>query len=181
MQQECTSPVVILDELDKAQSSGIGDDPAGFLYGLLEPSAASRFIDAAIGLPIDASRISWIATSNSTAGIHPAILSRMTVVEINAPTPAQMPAVVASIHRDLLQREDWGAWFDQPLNPEAEAALALLSPREVRLAIEDMYASAAAAGRRAVQRSDVPGRRQQGVGSRPIGFIHNNSQLRKTA
>lgn len=173
LQHDCMSPVLILDELDKAHSSGDGDATSGFLYGLLEPSTASRFVDAAIGLPIDASMVSWIATSNDTAGIHPAILSRLTVIEVNCPTPAQMPAVVASIHRELVSNADWGGWFE-PLSAEVLAALTALSPREVRRAIEDAYANAACAGRRVVVLADVSNNRSSGNQRRQIGFIHSN-------
>jgi ATP-dependent Lon protease len=173
LQHECMSPVVILDELDKAEANGGGQDASGFLYGLLEPSTASRFVDAAIGMPIDASMVSWIATSNDTAGIHPAILSRLTVIEVNCPTPAQMPAVVASIHRDLLNNADWGSWFE-PLSAEVLAALTALSPREVGRAIEDTYANAACAGRRVVTPADVTDNRLSRHKRHRIGFIHSN-------
>lgn len=174
LQNDCMSPVLILDELDKAHSNGDGEDAAGFLYGLLEPSTASRFVDAAIGLPIDASMVSWIATSNGTADIHPAILSRLTVIEVNCPTPAQMPAVVASIHRELLSNEDWAGWFEQPLSAEVVTALTALAPRAVRRAIEDAYASAACAGRRFVIAADVSDNDSPGHQRRRIGFIHSN-------
>jgi len=174
-QQDCMSPVVILDELDKAQSNGDGEDAVGFLYGLLEPSTARRFVDAAIGLPIDASMMSWIATSNGTANIHPAILSRLTVIEVNCPTPAQMPAVVSSIHRELLSNEDWAGWFEQPPPAEVLTALAELPPRAVRRAFEDAYASAACAGRRFLIAADVSDNRSPGPHRRQIGFIHSNT------
>ena len=176
LQSDCMSPVLILDELDKANSNGDGEDAAGFLYGLLEPSTASRFVDAAIGLPIDASMVSWIATSNGTSDIHPAILSRLTVIEVNCPTPAQMPAVVASIHRQLLSNEDWAGWFEQPLSAEVVTALTALSPRAVRRAIEDAYASAACAGRRSVIAADVSDNGSPGQQRRQIGFIHSNEK-----
>lgn len=176
LQHDCMSPVLVLDELDKAHSNGDSGDVAGFLYGLLEPSTASRFVDAAIGLPIDASMVSWIATSNDTAGIHPAILSRLTVIEVNCPTPAQMPAVVASVHRELLSKADWAEWFEQPFSAEVLAALTALSPREVWRAIEDAYASAACSGRRFLIAADVSDNRAPGKQRRPIGFIHTNEK-----
>lgn len=174
LQQDCMSPVVILDELDKAHSNGVDENAAGFLYGLLEPSTARRFVDAAIGLPIDASMISWIATSNGTADIHPAILSRLTVVEVDCPTPAQMPAVVASIHRELLANADWAEWFEQPLSAEVVTALTAMPPRAVRRAFEDAYASAAWAGRRFLIAADVGDHGSRWHQPRRIGFIHSD-------
>jgi MoxR-like ATPase len=174
LQNECMSPVVVLDELDKARSNGTGDDVVGFLYGLLEPVTARRFTDAAVGLAMDASKISWIATCNDVRAIDAAILSRFTIIEVPLPTAKEMPAVIDSIHRDLMSTADWAAWFEQPLSNEVVTALAALSPRAVMGAIEDAYASAATAGRHVVIPADVSNscspRRQ-----RPIGFIHSNN------
>lgn len=174
LQNACMSPVIVLDELDKARSDGSGEDVVGFLYGLLEPLTSRRFTDAAIGLAIDASKISWIATCNHVRLIDPAILSRFTLIEVPQPTAQQMPAVISSIHRDLVSTADWAAWFDQPLSNEVITALTALSPRAVLRAIEDAYASAATAGRRVVIPADVQESRAP-HGQRQIGFIHSNS------
>jgi len=172
MQHECMSPVLILDELDKARSDG-SDDVVGFLYSLLEPVTARRFTDAAIGLAIDTSKVNWIATCNDLRAIDVAILSRFTVMEVPQPKVHEMPAVIASIHNDLMSAADWIGWFDQPLSIDVVAALAALSPRAVIRAIEDAYASAAAAGRRVVVPADVSDSRSPHR-SHPIGFIHND-------
>jgi len=174
LQNECMSPVVVLDELDKARSGGTGDDVVGFLYGLLEPVTARRFTDAAIGLAMDASKISWIATCNDVRAIDAAILSRFTIIEVPLPTAHEMPAVIGSIHRDLMSTSDWAAWFEQPLSNEVVTALAALSPRAVMGAIEDAYASAATAGRHVVIPADVSNSRSPRR-QRPIGFIHSNN------
>ena len=181
LQHECMAPVVVLDELDKACSGRNDNDPTGFLYSLLEPVTASQFTDAAVGLPIDASQISWIATSNSIDDIDPAIAGRFTILQIDRPTPDHMPAVVASIHRDTLAREDWAGWFLQPPLAEAMAELAALSPREVRFAIEEMYSAAASAGRRSVSRADVPHLRAPTGNPRPIGFGLQQASTRNSS
>ena len=174
LQNECMSPVVVLDELDKARSEGTGDDVVGFLYGLLEPVTARRFTDAAVGLAMDASKISWIATCNDVRAIDAAILSRFTRIEVPLPTAEEMRAVIDSIHRDLMSTADWAAWFEQPLSNEVVTALAALSPRAVMGAIEDAYASAATAGRHVVIAADVRSSRSPRW-QRPIGFIHSNN------
>lgn len=150
----CMSPVVVLDELDKARS-GSGDDPTAFLYSLLEPLTAVRFVDAAIGLTIDASRVFWIATSNDESALHPAIRSRFAVLPINAPTSDQMPPIIASIQRALLADAEWACFFERDLEPEVMDELSSLTPREVRRALEAAYARAALNGRRELIREDV--------------------------
>lgn len=175
LQAECMSPVVILDELDKAGSDDPSDDPTGFLYSVLEPLTARRFLDAAIGLPIDASRVSWIATCNDHRRIHPAILSRFLLVDIDYPSAGQMPAVVASIHRDMMAHSEWAAWFEQTLAREVVHALSMMAPREVRQTLEDAYANAASDGRRCVLPTDVQEVRRRAPVRTPIGFIHSSA------
>jgi len=168
LQAECMSPVVILDELDKVGS----DDPSGFLYSVLEPLTARRFLDAAIGLPIDASRVSWIATCNDHRRIHPAILSRFLLVDIDYPSASQMPAVVASIHRDMMAQSEWAAWFEPNLAREVVDALSMIAPREVMQTLEDAYANAANDGRRCVLPIDVRQVRRRAPVRHPIGFFN---------
>ena len=103
-----------------------------------------------------------------------AILSRFAIIEVPLPTAHEMPAVIGSIHRDLVSTADWAEWFEQPLSNEVITALAALSPRAVMRAIEDAYANAATAGRRVVIPGDVsdnrsPHRQHQ------MGFIHSNN------
>jgi len=180
LQNECMSPVILLDELDKARSANGDEEVTSFLYSLLEPLTAKGFCDAAIGLAIDASRITWIATCNDPQVIHPAIRSRFTMIDVRMPTSKQMPAVIESIHRELLLTAEWRAWFKQPPPAEALRALARFSPREARLAIEEMYASAAIAGRRSVLPDDVPKNASRARPTRQIGFIHDHT-LKGTA
>lgn len=172
LQAECMTPIVILDELDKAGFDDIADGPTGFLYSVLEPLTARRFVDAAIGLPIDASRVSWIATCNDHRRIHPAILSRFMLVEIDHPSAAQMPAVVGSIHRELMAHSEWAAWFDPSLAREVVDALSMMAPREVMQTLEDAFANAASAGRRFVLPVDVQQVRRRAPVRHPIGFCN---------
>ena len=173
LQHECMSPIVVLDELDKARSEG-SDDVVSFLYALLEPVTARRFTDAAIGLAIDASKVNWVATCNDVRAIDAAILSRFTIIEVPLPTAHEMPAVIGSIHRDLVSTVDWAEWFEQPLSNSVVTALAALSPRAVMRAIEDAYASAATAGRRVVIPADVSDSRSRHR-QHQIGFIHSDN------
>jgi ATP-dependent Lon protease len=149
------SPVIVLDELDKARSSA-DESPTGFLYSLLEPVTARRFSDAAIGLPVDASRVIWIATSNDAALLHPALRSRFKVLPIRAPSRAEMRAIVESVQREMLEDADWAGFFEPKLAPEVVDQLALLTPREVRQSLETAYARAAAKNRQRLIAEDVP-------------------------
>ena len=155
---------------------GVGDrDVTSFLYSLLEPLTATRFVDAAIGLAIDVSRVIWIATCNDDSQIHPAIRSRFKRVRVELPTRQQMPAVVRSIHAELLHGAEWRVGFEHDLDDEVLGALVSMSPRSVWQALEDAYATCALAGRRRLLRSDITTATHDMARTRPIGFIHNDS------
>ena len=171
LQGECMSPVLVLDELDKAQRADSSEDVIGFLYALLEPLSAKRFSDAALGLQVDASHITWIATCNDVNAVNPAILSRFTVVTIDHPTRAQMPDVIRSIHRDLVRAADWYSWFAPGLPSAVSDALIPLPPRAVRKALEDAYARAAADDRRWLEAADVCSTFEVASTARRIGFV----------
>ena len=154
LQNECMSPLIVLDELDKL-GTDTRDAHLGPLYSMLEPVSAIRFMDAAIGLPVDASNISWLATCNDAASIEPALLSRFRRFDIPVPSRDQMRPILASIHRGLRRNSDWAVSFDDELPAEVIALLCELTPREASRVLPDAYANAAAQGRRHLERQDV--------------------------
>ena len=180
LQDSSMAPVFILDELDKARQ-GVGDrDATSFLYSLLEPLTATRFVDAAIGLAIDTSRVTWIATCNDESQIHPAIRSRFKLVTVDLPTRQQMPAVIRSIHADLLRDSDWKNGFQHDLDEDVLRALVSLPPRAVWQALEEAYAACALAGRRQLVRSDIPMVTGEKARTRPMGFVHSLDDPHRT-
>jgi ATP-dependent Lon protease len=167
LQSPCMSPVVVLDELDKRGRS-TSDDGVSFLLSLLEQSTASRFEDSCIGLPIDASWINWIGTSNDASAIEPAVASRFRVFNVAKPTGKEGMAVVQSVYQGLRQREEWARAFPEQLPPEVRKALATRSAREVWQALEEACANAVTYGRRELRVEDLPGQRSDG--RRSMGF-----------
>ncbi len=168
----CMSCVVLLDELDKPGMSK--DSHLGFLYGLLEPESAKRFQDSAILLPVDASRVAWIATCNQVERIDGPLRSRFEVLRVELPTKDEMPRVIESIHSDLFSKCDWSVAFNQKLPDSIVDALAGYSPRLIRRALEEAYANAAIADRRSLKPEDLQFRGDgcEEIVRNPIGFIH---------
>jgi ATP-dependent Lon protease len=166
LQHECMSPVVALDELDKLNEHG--ENHLGALYTLLERTSARRFVDAAIGLAVDASHITWFATCNDADLVEAAMRSRFKIVHVRIPTPDEMRPVVRSIHRVLLENADWASAFEPELPVPVVDALSHLTPREAGQALEDAYAAAANAGRRNLAVCDV--RVRPTPTKRSIGF-----------
>lgn len=156
LSQECMSPVVLLDELDKPGQRL--DGGLDFLLGLLEPVSARRFQDAALRLPVDASHVLWIATCNDLERLDAPLRSRFRRFDISAPDHEQMHAVISSVFREMRATEEWAQAFDEFLPGEIVTALAGRTPREIRQDIEEACAQAAAQGRKTLRAADLPAR-----------------------
>lgn len=168
LQGECLSPVVLLDEIDKTRALN-SEAGSTFLLGLLEPVTACRFKDAFVGLPIDASYVQWIATSNDMSAIDAPLRSRFRVFEVREPEGDECVQVVRSVYRGLREREAWARSFPEELpNPVLEELMGRTA-RDLWQALEDACAAAVADGRRELRSADVPP--QRSATRRPIGFV----------
>lgn len=171
LQQGSLSVLWQLDELEKCNQEG-RDRGNQYLLGLLEPSTAERFIDNSTLLPLNASWVFYIATSNVKELMDEPLLSRFEVFDIEAPQGAQLKAVVTSIHRGLLESEPWAQTFDDHLDESLIDALSTYSPREIRRHLINACASAAADGRNYLLATDVSSPTESpGASVRRIGFI----------
>lgn len=89
------NPVVLVDELDAGSLSAgtkTGSLPGIFkvLLGMIEPSSASAWMCPYFQTPVDISHVTWIATSNTSAGIPGPLIDRMTVIEVQTLTFSQI-------------------------------------------------------------------------------------------
>lgn len=167
---ESANPIVLLDELDKATFNG-QFDPLSPLHGLLERNTSRKFEDLSMpGAFIDASHINWFAAANKVDSVPEQILSRFRVMHIPTPTKDQMPAILRSIYRSVIQAHAWGSVFEPELRDNTlESILDGCPMRDARKALEKAFANAARSKRAYIVPSDIRLKKA----SKSIGFLRD--------
>lgn len=126
------NPIILLDELEKAQGSS-QYNPINCLLPLLEKYTASKFKDECVPLAIDASQIVWFATANDLDKLSAPIKSRFDIFNIPNPTPSQRKALIKGVYASIIKNNSWGAFFETELPDETLNALAnLMTPGAAR-------------------------------------------------
>ncbi|WP_262965881.1 AAA family ATPase [Methylobacter psychrophilus] len=163
------NPIIILDELDKANSSS-DYDPLAALHTLLEPRQAKRFQDLSVpDIIVDASHVIWIATANSIDLIEAPILDRFTVFNIADPDADQMIAIVNSQYQRFIDKHPSGGVFEKEIRDDVRNELCNHHPRKVRKLLEQAFGLAAFDKRnylivQDIKDSDVSKKRKSGIG-----------------
>lgn len=155
-------PVVLLDEIDKMK----GDtrfSSENVLLDLLERNTASYFMDEGLELRFDASKVIFLATSNNAEQMSDPLLSRMRMVEVEAPNIEQRRVIIGTIAHSFKRLEI--TFAADVLDALAELDIDL---RSISRLARDLVGCTLIAGETEVKMRHMPARRAQKQG---MGFL----------
>lgn len=97
----CANPLLVLDEIEKTGSSGQFGRLHDALLEVLEPSTARSVRDRYFDLPFDWSPVIWVLTANDASRLPEPLLSRVEEIDVPAPEPDEVRAVLPAIRKAL--------------------------------------------------------------------------------
>ena len=167
--ERIANPIVFIDEFDKVSSAESRSDPYSPFYTLLERHAAASFVDEFLQFPIRADAILWVMVANDAGPIPDAILDRLNIIDVPEINETQKRAIIISIYDEANQMNN--GWFAESLDANVYPPLYDLSPRKIRIAIDNAMSAAGASNRKELRADDF---HNAAVAKKCFGFLPRN-------
>lgn len=169
--EDYANPIIILDEIEKIGAE-LQYDPWASFYQIFEDKTARRFFDLCFDwVPLNASRITYLCTANSTESIPKPILSRLKVFNIPDPTPAQNAQIIHHIFREMKTELPYSLW-SMCIDDEVISFLSKRSPRSIKNLLRDAAGNAVLQGRKKkILLKDLVSSEGEAILVRTIGFM----------
>lgn len=91
------NPLMLVDEIEKASTRRDYGRLWDSLLPMLEPETARAYPDPAFQVSVDISHVSWLFTANDIAPLPGPLLDRLRVIEMPAPTAADVEALLPPV------------------------------------------------------------------------------------
>lgn len=163
------NPVIVLDEIDKAERY-INGNALNALHSVLEPSTAVSVTDVSLDVTFDANLVTYIATANRVDRIAESLLSRFRVIPVAAPDARQAIAIAESVIAATLPKI-CPPGFVAP-DRQVVLAVAHVTARALRQALEAAVACAVESGRSYLTLRDFDGLLDTGGDGTRASLLH---------
>jgi hypothetical protein len=117
------NPLMLVDEIEKASTRRDYGRLWDSLLPMLEPETARAYPDPAFQASVDISHVSWLFTANDIAALPGPLLDRLRVIEMPAPTAADLEALLPPVLAGIAASQGLDPRFLTTLDSEEIAAV----------------------------------------------------------